>query len=487
MIGMSTIATIRELYRNGASIAHIARKEGISEPTVRKYLAIKDFSPAVPQPRKARPSILDPYKPLIDEWLDEDKRSWRKQRHTATRIYNRLKEETGYSGKYTTVQIYVRRRREETGQDKAGYLDLVWEPAEAQLDFGQADFRARGVTTRLHYLVMTFPFSNVGLAQLFLGENAECVCEGLASIFAYVGGVPKRVVFDNATGVGRRVCDCVRTTELFARCAAHFGFSYSFCNPASGNEKGSVENKVGFIRRNLFVPTVALDNVQAYNKRLLDRSYALSDRPHYRKQENCLRLFAEDTAALYELPAHAFRAVTQTSVKADKKGRILLDGRHLYSADPALAGQRLDVELGAFDVAIYNKGALVARHPRAYGKHPTDTSDPASQLACLCRKPGGWQNSQVRASLEEDVRTFIDDLDHEGRKGVLSMMRSVSGTYGYAAMSKALSDSLKATGALPKSDVTLLASLAARGRDVVRYDDTWSMDAYDACLTGARP
>ena len=123
-----------------------------------------------------------------------------------------------------------------------------------RLRAGQADFRVRGVVTRGHFLVVTFPHSNVGLAQVFWGETAECACQGLRDVFEFLGGVPLRAVFDNATEVGRRVGTEIRTSALFRRFAAHYGLDYSFTNPYSGNEKGSVENKVGTLRRNLFVP-----------------------------------------------------------------------------------------------------------------------------------------------------------------------------------------------------------------------------------------
>ena len=97
-----------------------------------------------------------------------------------------------------------------------GFLDQVGLPADMQVDFGQADFYVVGVRTRLHHLVCDFPFSNVGLAQVFPGENAECVCEGLMAVFSYICGVPRRIVFDNATGVGRKMCGVIRTSKLFA-------------------------------------------------------------------------------------------------------------------------------------------------------------------------------------------------------------------------------------------------------------------------------
>ena len=208
----------------------------------------------------------------------------------------------------------------------------------------------RGARTRLSYFVLTFPYSNVGIAQLLPGENAECVCEGLRRIFEYVGGVPSRIVFDNAAGIGRKVGDGVRTTELFAAYAAHYGFDYSFCNPNSGNETGNVENKVGFIRRNLLVPVPQVWNVASYNEKLPGLCMGLSDKDHWLRGEPECQLFVEDRFAMPGLPPKPFSAVRYTDARTDKLGKVTLDGHHLYSTAPEYARQTVHVALSAFEV-----------------------------------------------------------------------------------------------------------------------------------------
>ena len=288
MIGVDKIEDIRRRGRRGEAVASIARETGVSEPTVRKYLRMDDLSPSRPEARVPESELLAPYAPRIDAWLDDDCRNWRKQRHTATRVYVRLRDELGYGGSYSTVQRYVKRRREEMAEerdrrDAQGYLQLEWLPGECQVDFGEADFRVRGVVTRGRYLTVTFPHSNVGLTQVFWGETSECVCQGLRNVFEFVGGVPRRAVFDNATEVGRRVGPEVRLSELFRRFSAHYGLDYTFTNPYSGNEKGNVENKVGCHRRNLFVPVPSFHDVRAFNDRLLGDCLDLSaGKRHYR-------------------------------------------------------------------------------------------------------------------------------------------------------------------------------------------------------------
>ena len=215
---MSTILSIKRRCNDGDSVAQIAREEGISEPTVRKYRDMDDFSPCVKAPKR-RAGKLDPFKPIVDAWLAEDARRRPKQRHTARRVYDRLVAECGYDGGYTTVQKYAKARKAETRSVKGEFLSLEWAPGEAQVDFGACDFRALGVVREVRCLVVTFPFSNVSLAQCFWGEASECVREGLKAVLEFCGGVPTRLVFDNAAGVGRRVGEKIRTADAFMRFA----------------------------------------------------------------------------------------------------------------------------------------------------------------------------------------------------------------------------------------------------------------------------
>ena len=305
MLSMEQIETIKELQLRGLSPSEIARKLSVDWKTVVKYMQQECYSPKPPTVRCAE-SKLDPWKPVIDGWLEEDRRTRYKQRHTAKRIFDRLREECpGFTGSYPIVQRYVKQVRE-AKQQTGGFLELVWPPGEAQVDFGEADFDTPAGRIPHKYLCVSFPHSNGGLTQVFGGETAECVCQGLQDIFEYIGGVPTRLVFDNATGVGRRIGEQVRLTELFRRFKAHHGFELSFCNPDSGHEKGNVERKVGYIRSNLFVPVPYVDELPIFNRQLLEQGQKLMQKPHYKKQLAEETLFSADRAALLPLPRQRF-------------------------------------------------------------------------------------------------------------------------------------------------------------------------------------
>lgn len=156
-------------------MSKIAREVGVSCGTVSKYIAVADLSPEPPA-RSRRGRLLGPYRPLIESWLDSDRATWPKQRHTARRIWARLAEEEGVRVGESTVQGYVRMLRADHREPGEGFLDFDWAPGTAQADFGEADFLLRGVHVRLSFFVLSFPYSNVGVAQVFGGEAAECVC-----------------------------------------------------------------------------------------------------------------------------------------------------------------------------------------------------------------------------------------------------------------------------------------------------------------------
>ena len=146
-LDMPQIDDIRRLWSEGRDVSEIARVTGHDRKTVRKYLQVDDFSPEAPAPRAKGPSKLDPFKDYIDRTLEADRHEWRKQRHTATRIYGEILE-MGYEGKYSLVQCYVRERRRAMRQASSAFLDLVWAPGTAQCDFGEADFWWRGERRR---------------------------------------------------------------------------------------------------------------------------------------------------------------------------------------------------------------------------------------------------------------------------------------------------------------------------------------------------
>ena len=461
MLKMSQVETIKDLQSKGLGPVAIAERLQIDRKTVSKYMAADTFEQKVPSGKKALPSKLDPFKPLIQQWLEEDRKNRYKQRHTAKRIHDRLTQECeGYDASYPLVQRYVKSLREYRHQE--GTLELEWSPGEGQVDFGEADFYdASGEKRTYKYLCVSFPYSNAGYTQLFGGETAECVVHGLQDLFHRIDGVPTWLVFDNASGVGRRVNENVRMAELFLRFKAHYGFEVTFCNPYAGHEKGNVENKVGYIRRNLFVPLPTVTDVQAFNRELLDRCEADWQREHYKKGAPIEMLFEDDKKALLYLPKATFTPCRYTRVKTDGYGKFMIDGKHFYSSSPDWAGKEVVVRIGAHTVEpLAPNGEPISVHIRMFSKQRTDSVDVRTTLNRLLHSPGAWRNSILRKTLPEQLRVEMDGFDRNQLKEALRTMHDLTGRYGFETALHAMEEATQLGRLTSANSVVLAARLA---------------------------
>ena len=475
---MSKQEEIIDLRARGHTITQIAKVLGIDRKTVRRHLSRDDFSPVFPVKEK-RTSKLDPYKEIIDSWLEEDKLVFHKQHHTAARIHERLRDEYGLVCGITIVQQYVRQKR--LSEQKRSSLDLQWSEGYAQIDFGDADVWLSGTLTRGHLFAASFPYSNMGFPQFFLGESAECVCQGLTDVFNYIGGVPHTLIFDNATGVGRRICQTIIETELFSRFRMHYGFALRFCNPEAGNEKGNVERKVSYLRNKLFVPVPAFDDIEMFNRELLGRLGAQEAKIHYQKEVAQGALFEKDFAALRSLPSKPFNVCRYEEHTSNGYGHVVLDGCHTYSTHPTNVCRKTICAIRAATVEfISDTGEILATHRRAFGKKKTASIDPASQLQLLARRPGGWSNSRVRSDIPPAVVAHLDSLERPELKRDLRLLYEASARSGLKATLAAL-EVLAADRDRPPDffDVGVLAGrIAGYGLDTAPVPGA-DLDCYD--------
>lgn len=483
MLNMSQIQDIKELARD-RSVADISRRLSVDEKTVRKYLQQDDFSPKPPR-RNPRPSRLDRHTPLIDKWLKEDEKRWRKQHHTAKRIHERLRGESpGYDCSYNVVQRYVKKARGMKRAERANQ-ELVWHPGESQADFGEADFLERGAMIRKKYLTLSFPQSNNSFSQVFGGENAECVCQGLQDIFTYIGGVPRLIIFDNATGVGRRMGEVIKETKLFKQFRSHYGFSVRYCNPDSGHEKGNVENKVGYTRRNMFVPEPAFDDVEAFNRDLLDQHIVKADEIHYKFLLPIRELYRADKHALLPLPGKPFDVCRYGYEKTDGYGKIHIDARHHYSTRPEYAGQEVLVCIRAHTIDILDENKeLVVQHTRQYGATRSDTIDYRTSLSILLQNAGAWPNSGVRELVPPVLQAMMDTQPRNELQTTLRTLQVLTTHYSFETAVKALEEGIRINRATFCDTAVLAARISEYGLDTAAETGP-DLNVYDSLLAGA--
>ena len=232
----------RAVMVDGMSMREASRVFGLHRDTVRKMLAYS-APPGYRRQDPPRRPRLEPFTGVIDAILEADRQVPKKQRHTAKRIFERLRDEHGFDGQYTIVKDYVRERRRRTQEM---FVPLSHAPGHAQCDFGEARVIIGGVERKAHYLVLDLPHSDGCFVKAYPAETAEAFLDGHVSAFASLGGVPQSILYDNTKlavarilGDGRR-----QRTRAFTELQSHYLFEDRFGRPGKGNDKGKVEGMV---------------------------------------------------------------------------------------------------------------------------------------------------------------------------------------------------------------------------------------------------
>ena len=391
MLNMAQIEYIKHLYENeGKSLREIAKITGKDFRTVQKYAYRNDWNPKVlPNVEPENYRVLGSYIPTINEWLEQDAREPRKQRHTMVKIFKRLQEEYGYRGSYPSVKRYIVRKKFMMQQLREGFLPLEQPPGHAQIDFG--DFKyydGLGAAHEGHALVVSFPHANTGWMQVFPSENQECLLEGLKRIFYHIGGVPIRVKCDNMTTAVAQVLKGTERviTDGFYRFMLHHRFGADFCNPASGNEKGNVENKVGYDRRNMLVPVPVIEDFDSFNEKLLQRCDEDHNRLHYKHGVLISELWEQERRHLLTLPEYEYEVFRYDALTVDKNGFVVID-TNKYGLSPELSGRIVQAKIYFNKVELYYDHHLLKSYERSY-RRKEEVSDWKQYLPILVKKPG---------------------------------------------------------------------------------------------------
>lgn len=380
----------RKVLIEGRSRRAVAKELGHSRKTVDKALAT-----AVPagyrlsKPR-AQP-VLEPVKGIIDAWLEEDRQRPRKQRHTAERIYERLRDEHGFTGSSCTVRRYVSQRRT-VGQEV--FMPLSFAPGEeGQVDWGEATVLVQGREQKVQLFCMRLCHSRASFVYPYASQNLESFLDGHVRAFEFFGGVPRRLAYDNLkTAViqifpGRER----RLNARFLELRSWYLFDTRFCNVAKGNEKGHVENLVKRTERTFLTPLPDVIDLGTLGEKLRQDCLAELDR-HDREGTSHRALWEREQPCLLPLPPQPFTACRQVSQRVDKFSLVQFDN-HQYSV-PIEWAHRPAVVQGFVDrVVILCEQQVVAEHRRAYGDDP-DVLNPLHYLSLLERKPGCLDQAQ---------------------------------------------------------------------------------------------
>ena len=385
MFGLELYATVRQLvFLDGMSRREVARRLGISRDTVAKmcrYAAPPGYVRTKPVGRPKLGALIG----AIDAMLDADETAPVKQRHTAKRIWVRLRDEHGFAGGYTTVKDYVRRVRT---RRREVFVPLAHPPGHAQIDFGAAVGVIGGKRSTLHLFCMYLPHSDAIFVKAYPAETTEALLDGMASSFAFFGGVPQSVLLDNMKlAVVRILPDGTRErTAALTRLISHYLFKDRYGRPGRGNDKGNVEALVKFARHAFLTPVPNEPSFAALNATLERHCLARLGEVAGRDPTPIGERLMADLAAFRSLPSGVFEACDM------RPGRIsstaLARYRNVdYSVPTAHAYTRVLVKGFVDEVVIAADGAEIARHPRSY--EPGDmVCDPRHYLALIEIKPG---------------------------------------------------------------------------------------------------
>lgn len=393
----------RDRDREGLSIRALAERHGVHRRVVRQALA-SPVPPAKRAPVGRGAPKLGPWREVIDEWLLEDRAAPRKQRHTAKRIWRRLVDEHGVPVAETTVRDHVRKRRRELGLGpREVFVPQRHAPGvAAEVDWGQAQVQLAGEPATVHVFLMRSCFSGAAFAMASPVETQQAFLEAHVLAFAWFDGVFAEVRYDNLGSAVKQVLKGRRRieTDRFVALRSHYLFESVFCTPglAGAHEKGGVEGEVGRFRRNNLVPVPQVGSLAELNTRLEAACEQDLDRQIAGRAATVGEQHALERPMLRSLPG-AYDTAEPAVVRVDAKALITVR-QNRYSVPVALAGLKVQVQVGAREITVSHAGALVARHERLHGRFQTRaTLD--HYLELLARKPGALERSLPLAQQRE--------------------------------------------------------------------------------------
>jgi transposase len=445
------IRTSQRVYKK--SIRRIARETGHARNTVRKVLSGQE--PKYRRKKVAVCRVMDTVGPVVEQWLEADRESPRKQRHTSRRIYTRLVEEYDFKGAESTVRAWAREAKARLGLKSAvAVVPLDPEAArEAEVDWGSAWVRMDGVQQQVKIFCMRSRYSGKAFVRAYWRERQEMFLDAHMRAFSFYGGVFPVLVYDNLTVAVKQVLRGRARVEQnqFVAFRSYYTFEARFCNPAKGQEKGGVEGLVGFSRRNFLVPIPEVRDLEELNGLLEKRCVEDDARRiqgrgddrtiHERHELESGRLLAEPAAPYENTKAVSVRISAYQTAQVDF---------NRYSVPTSYAGRRLWAHVDCDRVSVYAEQKKVADHPRVFGKGKWQI-DPLHYLELIHERIASFEAArpirQWRSKWPEHYERMLAILRHrQGEShgtrefvGILQLHQS----YAYGRVEAAVAEALQ--------------------------------------------
>ena len=374
MVDYEMYSRIKQYQQEGLKAGQIAQKLQLDPRTVETWMAETRYRPRKPGDTS---SILDPYKDDIVSLLE-------KHPYTAIQIHQRLQDD-GYEGSYSLVKQYVRKVRPKR---KPAFLTLAFAPGEcAQVDWGVYKTIEVGNTRRkLNFFVMVLCHSRMMYVEFTLSQSMEHFLSCHQHAFEFFGGVPEKVMIDNLkTGVlSRPIGQDIVFNPKYLDFAHHYGFTIKACGVRKGNEKGRVENGVGYVKKN-FLNGLELTQFEILNPAIKIWMAEIANvRLHGETRKKPVDCLSEDVQVMHPLPLNRYDVARIETVRSTKLFRISLDSNR-YSVPAEYASQSLTLKIYPDRLCVYDQEKLIARHVRSFERH-RDFEDPDHPKELLAQR-----------------------------------------------------------------------------------------------------
>ena len=394
MLTVDHYELIRRKYKiEGMSIRAISRELHHSRQTIRK--ALKLVNP--PGYRRQQPvslPVMAKFGHIVEAWLEQDAKRPVKQRHTVQRIYERLRDEHGFTGAASTVRRYVAKLRK---RSQEVFMPLAFDPGqEGQVDWHTGWIVENGEQRKVQFFCMRLCYSKASFVWAYEHADLTSFLDGHVRALKYFGGVPRRLAYDNLKSAVLRVGKGKERVlnEQFKKLRNHYLFESRFCNVARGNEKGNVENLAKRSERTYLTPPPEVTSLDELNAHLLACCRKDLELPGAKPQHEQLRsaLLEEERAAMLPLPDKAFEACEVIDTQIDKRSLVTVK-TNCYSAPVRWAHHPVRIKLFVDRVELWCEHQLVAQHVRKHGKGQY-ILEPTHYLNLLKIKPGSLDNAR---------------------------------------------------------------------------------------------
>jgi transposase len=436
VVDYETFCQIRDhVGRQQLTIAQTARALALSPHTVAKWAAVEQFRARAGVPRASK---LDAFKSQIVRWLDAHP-------YSAQQVFQRLGE-AGYAGGISIVKDYVQRirpRHQET------FLKLDFAPGEcAQVDWGEFGTIGVGATRRrLSFFLMVLCYSRRMYLEFTVSQQMEFFLACHENAFAAFAGVPSRLMVDNLkSAVLQRLVGAAPVfNPKYLDFSRHWGFEISPCNVRAGNEKGRVENGVGFVKKNFLAGLELPDFTALQPAAAVWVDTVANVRSHRETHQRPIDRFEDERAQLSPLNPAGFDLARVGLVRATKQFRVALDSNH-YTVPSRYAGQRLTLKAYADRVCIYDGDQLVARHIRSMDRHQ-HIEDPDHERQLLAQRTSAREQRLVVnfLALSPRAQAYREGLEAKrvNARVHLRKILALAELHGKEAVARALDDGLE--------------------------------------------